>query len=81
MKDYIKDANMKAIFAVINTTWAVVKIRPEKKSQACRRFEPMTSELPVKLLYKTYKVEPQNESSLISFLGIAHLWFISWYVS
>ena len=23
---------MKAIFAVINTTWAVVKIRPEKNS-------------------------------------------------
>ena len=24
--------NMKAIFAVMNTTWAVVKIRPEKNS-------------------------------------------------
>lgn len=41
----------------------------------------MTSELTVKLLYKTYEVEPQNESSLISFQGIAHLWFISRYVS
>ena len=35
-KSYIwtadKDVNMKAIFAVMNTTWAVVKIRPEKNS-------------------------------------------------
>ena len=25
------NVNMKAIFAVMNTTWAVVKIRPERK--------------------------------------------------
>ena len=34
-KSYIwtagRDVNMKAIFAAMNTTWAVVKIRPEKK--------------------------------------------------
>ena len=34
--------NMKAIFAVMNTTWTVVKIRPEN-IQACTGFEPMTS--------------------------------------
>ena len=28
--------NMKAIFLVMNTTWAVVKIRPEKNSGLCR---------------------------------------------
>ena len=28
--------NMKAIFVVMNTTWAVVKIRPEKNSGLCR---------------------------------------------
>ena len=27
-----KYVNMKAIFAVMNTTWAVMKIRPEKNS-------------------------------------------------
>ena len=27
-----KDVNMKAIFTAMNTTWAVVKIRPEKNS-------------------------------------------------
>ena len=27
-----KDVNMKAIFAAMSTTWAVVKIRPEKNS-------------------------------------------------
>ena len=27
-----KDVNMKAIFAVISTTWAVVEIRPDKNS-------------------------------------------------
>ena len=32
---------MKAIFAVMNTTWVVVKIRPEK-IQACTGFEPTT---------------------------------------
>ena len=35
-KSYIwtadKDVNMKAIFSLMNTTWAVVKIRPEKNS-------------------------------------------------
>ena len=33
---------MKVIFAVMCTTKAVVKIRPEKKIQACTGFEPMT---------------------------------------
>ena len=33
-----KDVNMKAIFAVMKTAWAVVKIRP-KKIQACTGFE------------------------------------------
>ena len=50
-KSYIwtadKDVSMKAIFAVMNTTSAVVKIRPEKKIQACMGFEPMTSAIPV----------------------------------
>ena len=44
-KSYIwtadKDINMKAIFTVMNTTWAVVKIRPEKKNQPCMGFEPI----------------------------------------
>ena len=40
-----KDANMKAIFAVMNTTWAVVKIRP-KKIQARTELEPMTPATP-----------------------------------
>ena len=39
--------NMKATFAVMNTTWAVVKIRPEKKIQARTGFEPVTSAIPV----------------------------------
>ena len=42
-----KHANMKAIFAAMNTTWAVVEITPEKKNQACKGFEPMTSAIPV----------------------------------
>ena len=33
--------NMKAIFEVMNTTSAVVKVKPEK-NQACTGFEPMT---------------------------------------
>ena len=37
--------NMEAIFAVTNTTSAVVKIEPEK-IQACTGFEPMTSVIP-----------------------------------
>ena len=36
----VKDVNTKAILAVMNSTWAVVKIRPEKKNQACKEFEP-----------------------------------------
>ena len=34
-----KDVNMKAIFAVMNTSWAVLKIRLEK-IQACTGFNP-----------------------------------------
>ena len=30
------DVNLKAVFAVTNTTWAVVKIRPERNSGLCR---------------------------------------------
>ena len=45
-KSYIwtadKDVTMKAIFAIMNTTWAVVKIRPEKKIQACSGFKSRT---------------------------------------
>ena len=41
-----KEVNMKAIFAVMNNTWAVVKIRLQK-TQACTGFEPMTSAVPV----------------------------------
>ena len=41
-----EDVNMKAIFAVMNTTWAVMKIRPEK-IQACTGFESMTFATPV----------------------------------
>ena len=39
---------MKVILAVICTTWAVVKIRPEK-IQACTGFEPRCSALPTEL--------------------------------
>ena len=38
---------MKAIFAVMNTTRVVVKIRLEKKSQACTGFVPTTFAIPV----------------------------------
>ena len=34
---------MKEIFAVMNTTKAVVKIKPEKSIQACTGFELVTS--------------------------------------
>ena len=44
-KSYIwtadKDVNIKAIFTVMITTWAVVKMGPEK-IQACTGFKPMT---------------------------------------
>ena len=35
-----KYVNMKAIFAVMNTNWAVVKIMPEKKIRAVRDLNP-----------------------------------------
>ena len=37
---------MKTVCAEMNTTKAVVKIRPEK-IQGCMGFEPMTSAIPV----------------------------------
>ena len=37
---------MTAIFAIANTAWAVVKMRPEKKVQVSTGFEPMTSAIP-----------------------------------
>ena len=44
-KSYIwtadKDVNIKAIFTIMITTWAVVKMGPEK-IQACTGFKPMT---------------------------------------
>ena len=41
MSTVVKEINLKAIFALMNTAQAVVKIRPEK-IQACTGFEPMT---------------------------------------
>ena len=38
---------MKEIFAVMNTTWTVVKRRPEKNIQACTGFELVTFAIPV----------------------------------
>ena len=35
------DVNMKAIFAVMNTIWAVVEIRPEKKLRPVRDLNPL----------------------------------------
>ena len=35
------DVNMKAIFAVMNTIWAVVEIRPEKKFRPVRDLNPL----------------------------------------
>ena len=44
--------NMKATSAMLNTTWAVVKMRPEKNSGLCGIWthEPMTSEIPVQMV-------------------------------
>ena len=39
-------SGMKANFAVMNTTWAVEKIRLKKSIQACAGFEPMTFVIP-----------------------------------
>ena len=39
MWNAVEETNMEAILAVMNTTWIVVKIRPEK-FQACTGFEP-----------------------------------------
>ena len=36
----VYEMGMKAIFAMMNTTWAVMEIRPEK-IQACAEFEPV----------------------------------------
>ena len=41
-----ENMNMKVIFAVMNTTWAIVKLRSEE-IQACMGFEPMTSPIPM----------------------------------
>ena len=40
-----KDVNIKTIFALMNTTCAVMKIRP-KKIQASTGFKPMTPAIP-----------------------------------
>ena len=39
----VKETNIKAILAVMNTTELVVEIRPEKKIRSRTQFEPMPS--------------------------------------
>ena len=41
------ELDRKKIIAVIDTTFAVEKRKPEKKNQACTGFEPVTSAIPV----------------------------------
>ena len=40
MSTAVKEINLKAIFALMNTTQAVVKIRPEKKFRLVRDLNP-----------------------------------------
>ena len=51
---------MKVILAVMCTTWAVVKIRPEKNS-GLYGFEPMTSAIPNSLDCKTSTARNNSE--------------------
>ena len=44
--------NMKVNFAVMNTTLPEVKIRPDKKIQACTGFESLTSAISVQSVYQ-----------------------------
>ena len=44
--------NMKAIFVVMDTTWAVVKIRPEKNSGLYRMWTPKKVCLSGAVLYQ-----------------------------
>ena len=47
LKDNIKCLDRKKIITVIDTTFLVVKRKPEK-NQACTGFEPVTSAIPVR---------------------------------
>ena len=46
-----EDLNVKNIITVIDATFAVAKRKPEK-FQTCRRFEPLTSAIPVQRSYQ-----------------------------
>ena len=43
----VEETNIEVIFAAMNTTELVVKIRPGKLIQARTGFEPMTSAIPI----------------------------------
>ena len=55
-----KDVNIKAILAVMNTTWAVVKIRPDKK----KKFRPVRDLNPWPLRYRCSVLPTELTSQL-----------------
>ena len=62
--------NMEAIFAVMNTTQTVVKIRPgKKKVQARTGFEHMTSLLVSWWLWVQFPYWPEFFSGLVLTIG------------
>ena len=61
--------NMKANFAVMNTTLPEVKIRPDKKIQACTGFESLTSAISVQ---SVYQLSYQANWELVSMLFISY---------
>ena len=79
-----KQVNMKTVCAEMNTTKAVVKIRPEK-IQGCTGFEPMTSAIPVQcstLFFRCYfhycvsSVHYGKDCFHVHFfICSSHLWF------
>ena len=81
-----KHANMKAIFAAMNTTWAVVEITPEKKIRPVRDLNPWPLRYPCTAqpsfqFERSSRVSQFNHNVIIFFFAVFQLSYTSPYMS
>ena len=69
-----KDVNMKVIFAIMNTTWAVVNMRPEKNSGLYKIWTQLTSAILVQCSTNWANISQLEADHYVGWYNLAKWW-------
>ena len=69
-----KDVNMKVIFAIMNTTWAVVNMRPEKNSGLYKIWTQLTSVILVQCSTNWANISQLEADHYVGWYNLAKWW-------